>query len=226
MLQNFIDIIAAPNAVFTRIKEKPSVLLPLLLVTVAMASIQLGYVYLTDFNFLVDQLVDQALASNPSAPESEIRARLENLNPNVIAVSGTVGVLIVVPLISVLYAWYLSFIAKFGTQEYSFRHWLSLVSWTGIPTLFVAVAAWVVILGSANGQVPQAALQPLSIDSLLALDPHNAVLQNLSLPQLWALGLAVIGYRHFTGKSAVHSAIVTLAPYVVIFGTWALVSAL
>jgi hypothetical protein len=226
MLQNLIDILAAPRAVFARLKDKPSIALPLLLVTLAMVSFQLGYIYLTDFNYLIDQLVEQAMANNPNARESELREGLGSLSPAILAVSGTVGMLIGVPLISALYAWYLSFIAKFGLQEYGFRHWLSLVSWTGIPTLFVALAAWVVILSSANGQVPQAALQPLSIDALLGLDPHNAMLQNLSLPQLWSLGLCVLGYQHFTGKSLTHSAIVTLAPYVLIFGTWALISAL
>lgn len=226
MLQNLIDILAAPKAVFARLKDKPSIALPLLLVTLAMASIQLGYIYLTDFNFLIDQLVEQAMTSNPAARESELRSGLESLNPGILAISGTVGVLVLVPLITVLYAWYLSFIARFGLHEYGYRHWLSLVSWTGIPTLFVALAAWVVILSSSNGQVPQAALQPLSIDSLLALDPHNMVLQNISLPQLWSLALCVLGYQHFTGKSLAHSATVTLAPYVLIFGTWALISAL
>ncbi len=226
MMQNLIDILVAPRAVFARLKQKPDILLPLLLVTLAVASIQPGYVYLTDYNYLIDQMVEQAMNNNPAARESEIRASLENLNPAILAVSGTVGVLIIVPLISVLYAWYLGFIAKFSLQDYGFRHWLSLVSWTGIPTLFVALAAWAVILSSSNGQVPQSSLQALSIDALLALQPSNVVLQNISLPQLWSLALCALGYQHFTGKSLTHSAIVTLAPYVLIFGTWGLISAL
>lgn len=226
MFQNLVDILVAPTAAFARIKAHPSVLFPLLLLTIAVASIQPGYIYLTDFNFLIDQMVEQALQNNPNARESEIRAGLESLSPALLAISGTVGVLVVVPLISALYAWYLGFIAKFGPQEYSFRHWFSLVCWTGMPTLFVALAAWVVILGSANGQVPQAALQPLSLDALLALQGSNTVLQNISLPQLWSLVLAALGYRYFTGKSLTHAFIVTWTPYVLIFGIWGLVSAL
>lgn len=226
MFQNLIDILVAPAAAFARLKDKPDFLFPLLLVMLAVASIQPGYVYLTDFNFLIDELVEQALRNNPAARESDIRASLGNLTRGQVAISGTVGVLLFVPLISALYAWYLSFIAKFGPQEYSFRHWFSLVCWTGLPTLFVALAAWVVILSSSNGQVPQAALQPLSLDALLALQPSSSVLQNISLPQLWALVLATLGYRHFTGKTLTHAVIVTWAPYVLIFGVWALVSAL
>jgi len=226
MLQNLIDILAAPKAVFARLKDQPTIALPLLLVTLAMASFQLGYIYLTDFNYLIDQLVEQAMNSNPATRESELRAALENLSPAVLAISGTAGVVLGVPLITAIYAWYLGFIAKFGLQEYGFRHWLSLVSWTGIPTLFVALAAWVVILTSSNGQIPQAALQPLSIDALLALDPPNLILQSITLPQLWSLALCALGYQYFTGKGLVHSATVTLAPYVLIFGTWALISAL
>lgn len=226
MLQNLIDILAAPAGVFERLKQKPSILFPLLLVTLAVASIQPGYIYLTDYNYLIDQLVEQAMASNPQARESELRTSLSNLSREVLAISGTVGVLVLVPLISVLYAWYLGFIARFSSSEYGFRHWLSLTAWTGIPTLLTAIAAWAVILSSSNGQIPQSSLQPLSLDALLALDPPNTMLQNLGLPQLWSLGLCVLGYRSFTGKSLTHAAIVALAPYVLIFGTWGLITAL
>lgn len=226
MFQNIIDILVAPGSAFARLKVTPGILFPLLLVTLAVASIQPGYVYLTDYNFLIDQLVEQALRSNPNARASELRAALENVNPALLAVSGTVGVLVLVPLVSALYACYLSFIAKFGPQEYSFRHWFSLVCWTNMPTLLAALAAWVVILGSANGQVPQAELQPLSLDALLALHSSNSVLQNISLPQLWALVLVALGYQNFTGKTLTHALIVTWTPYVLVYGIWGLVSVL
>jgi hypothetical protein len=226
MFQNLIDILVAPSQAFARLKQQPSFLFPLLLVTLALASIQLGYVYFTDFNFIVDELVEQSLRSNPNARESEIRPALESVSPALLAISGTVSVLLFAPLISLAYAWYLSFIAKFGPQELGFRHWLSLTCWTGIPSLFVALAAWVVILSSSNGQIPQAALQPLSVDGLFNLQSSSRMLQNISLPQLWALVLIALGYRHFTGKSLTHSFIVTWIPYVLIYGIWGLISVL
>jgi hypothetical protein len=66
----------------------------------------------------------------------------------------------------------------------------------------------------------------LRYPALLALDPPNLILQSITLPQLWSVALCALGYQYFTGKGLVHSATVTLAPYVLIFGTWALISAL
>lgn len=222
MLQNLVDIFAAPGAVFERLKSRPHWLLPLLLVTVATASIQIGYVMTTDFNYLVDQLIEQTLASNPDARASEVRAAMENLNPSLIGISGSVAVVVIVVVINCIYAGYLSFLNKFSVQELGYRHWLSLSTWSGMPALFTALAAWVVMLGSINGQVPQTALQPLSLDGLLNLQSNNALLQNLSLPQFWSMALLVIGYRVFTGANWTRSAIATLAPYAVIYGIWAL----
>lgn len=226
MFQNFIDILAAPTAAFERLKTNPTFWFPLLLVMVCIASIQVGYLLLTDFNFLIDQMVDQALASNPNARERDVREAMDNLSPTVLATSAGVASMIAVPLISALYATYLNFVSKFGSPEYSFKHWFSLSCWTGIPTLFVALAAWAVILSSANGQVPQAALQPLSLDSLLALNSGKTILQNLNLPMFWSFALLTLGYRHFTGKSLSKSATITLAPYALVYGIWALASLL
>ena len=224
MLQNLIDIFVAPGAVFERLKSHPHWLLPLLLVVVATASIQIGYVTTTDFNYLVDQLIEQTLASNPNARASEVRAAMGNLNPTLIGISGSVAVIVIVVVINCIYAGYLSFLNKFSVQEFGYRHWLSLSAWSGMPTLFAALAAWVVMLSSSNGQVPQSALQPLSIDGLLNLHSNNALLQNLSLPQFWSMALLVVGYRHFTGTNWTRASIATLAPYAVIYGIWALLA--
>lgn len=222
MLHNLIDIFAAPAAVFERLKSRPHWLLPLLLVTIATASIQIGYVTTTDFNYLVDQLIEQTLASNPNARASEVRAAMENLNPMLIGISGSVAVVVIVVVINCLYAGYLSFLNKFSTQELGYRHWLALSTWSGMPALLTALAAWVVMLGSSNGQVPQSALQPLSINGLLNLQSNNTLLQNLSLPQFWSMALVVLGYRSYTGVDWIRAALAALAPYAVIYGIWAL----
>lgn len=226
MIQNLIDILASPTAVFKRLQSKPDVLLPLLLLIVATASVQVGYIMLTDFSFLMDQMIDQALATNPNIRESEIRPTLENLSPMVLSISGVASTVVLTLIIYALYASYLSFVGKFGTQEYTFKHWFSLICWTSMPTLLVAVAAWAVILSSSNGQISQTDLQPLGLDALLALNSGNALFQYLSLPLFWSMALLMLGYQHFTGKTLLKSALIALLPYLLIFGIWALITLL
>ena len=220
MFQNLIDIIAAPSAAFARIKEKPVIWLPLLLILVLTASVQLGYFLLNDEGFVKDTMLEQATANPDMSQEQRnaVEANIENMNVNTIAISSAVAVLIVIPMIMALNAWYLSFMSKFSFTQLGWKHWFSLLCWTGIPGLFAVLASWVVLLTDSNGQVDQAALQPLSIVSLLGIDTRNATLQQFNLMQLWSMALIVMGYHQWTQKSWFSSALITLIPYVVLYG--------
>jgi hypothetical protein len=224
MMQNLIDILTAPSAVFARLKEKPTILFPWFLIVVSVASSQTGFFLLVDPDYLVDQLVEQALASNPGVGENQLRQNMSNVSPTVFAGSSAIASVVILTVIMALNAVYLNFMSKFGHGQYSFKAWFSMLAWTGIPTLFVALAAWVSILSANNGLISLASLQPLSIDSLLGLDSNKQLLQNLNLPQFWSMGLMVLGYRHWTGASTTKSAVITLAPFILIYGIWAAVS--
>ncbi|MDR0781878.1 MAG: YIP1 family protein [Pseudomonadales bacterium] len=223
MLQNLIDIFTAPKAVYARILEKPSVFPPLLLQIVALASAQVAYFATVNHGFLVDQMIEQVLATNPSARVADIRRVYENMSPNTMGGIAIFSITVVLSVILLLTAVYLNFVSKFGHEGRSYRQWLSLVCWTNLPILLGALAAWVVIL-TGNGQVPLTALQPLSLDAVLGLHSGKSLLQNLNLLQFWSLGLLVLGYQHFTNSTLARAAAVTLAPYVVIYGIWAWLS--
>jgi hypothetical protein len=224
MFQNLIDILAAPTAVFNRLKEKPSILFPWLLITVAVASIQTGFFLLVDHDYLVDQLVEQALANNPTAGENQLRQNLSGVSPTVFAASSAIATFVFLSVIMALNAVYLNFMSKFGHGQYSFKAWFSMLAWTGIPALFIALAGWVSILTASNGLISLTSLQPLSLDSLFGLDSGNRLLQSINLPQFWSMALLVMGYKNWTGASMVKSAVITLAPFILIYGVWAAVS--
>ncbi|HWK55000.1 MAG TPA: YIP1 family protein [Hyphomicrobiales bacterium] len=219
MLQNLIDIFTAPRAVFARLRERPTVLLPLLLLVVATSSIQVGYIATTDRGFFVDQMVEQALNANPTLRETELRTAYENLSPTFLMATGGLGTAVAFVVILLLYAVYLNFMSKFSHDGYRYQHWLSLLSWTGLPALFTALSAWLVML-SGNGQVSLGALQPLSLDTLLGINSGKQLLLNLSLPQLWSSVLLVLGYQSFTQSTWLRATLVALAPMLLIYGIW------
>lgn len=219
MLQNLIDIFTAPRAVFARLREQPSVLLPLLLLIVAMSSIQVGYIATTDRGFFVDQMVEQALNANPTLRESDLRPAYESLSPTFLMVSAGLGTAVTFAVVLLLYAAYLNFMGKFSHDGYRYRHWLSLSAWTGLPALFTALSAWLVML-SGNGQVSMTALQPLSLDTLLGINSGKQLLLNLSLPQFWSSILLVLGYQYWTRCGWLRATLVALAPILLIYGIW------
>ncbi|MDT8397729.1 MAG: YIP1 family protein [Pseudomonadales bacterium] len=224
MLKNIIDIIASPQEAFQRLKEKPTILLPLLLILISTASIQVGYFYTVDPDFLVDQLVAQAMQV-VSTPEGALRDAYASTSPATLAISSAVSVVIVLTLIMAAYAGYLSLISKFTYDGISFRQWFALVCWTGIPLLFSAVASWVAILSSTDGLISLQQLSPLSLNNLIFQAQGNFanLLNSLNLAQLWSLLLMVLGYAHWRAKKPLSSAVIILLPYVIVYGIWALV---
>lgn len=221
MLNNLIDIIVSPSEVFPRIRAKPTILLPLLLIVLATASVQFGYVYLTDFGFLVDQLVEQAMAANPNATEGQLRQIYDSMSQATMAGAGAASTAVIVLVILSLNAVYLNFMGKFSFVQLGFKSWFSLLCWTSIPALFAVLASWVAILTATNGQLPLSAVSPLSLSSLLQLETSSTLLQQFNLAQIWSMALLVLGYRDWTGKSMLAAAIITLTPYMLVYGIWA-----
>lgn len=220
MLQNFIDIIAAPNAAFARIRQNPTVLLPLLVFLLSIVLAQVGYLLINDEGFVKDEMIEQTIntinANNEQSRAIEERIQAQNLTTQ--AVISAVATCIIVTLILALQSWYLSFMAKFSFSQLSFKHWFSLQCWTSFPNVFASLAALVVLLSDANGQVSQNEMQPLGILGLLGISTGNATLQQLTLTQLWSLVLLALGYAHWTQKSLLTSILITWAPSILIYG--------
>ena len=224
MFNNLINILTSPKEAFVSIKDKPTVLLPLLLIVLSLASLQWGYFNAVDSEVLIDELVEQTQAF-ANAPESDVRENLENIPPSRLAIQSAVSIVIIFPLIMMLYAGYLSLISKFTYDEIRFKQWFSLSAWTGLPSLFIALAGWVVILTNSDGMISTTDIQPLSLNSLIFQTdgPFESMLSNLNLLQFWSLALSALGYQHWTGKSLAKSTTIVIAPYVVIYAVWSII---
>ena len=223
MFQNLIDIVAAPSAAFARLKEKPSVLFPLLLVLLAICSVQVGYILLTDRGFLIEQQLEQAeaLVGNMSDEQrGQAEENMRNTSTTALLLNAGVTTAIFTFLIIALYALYLRIVSKFSFVEYGWKAWLSLLSWTSIPLVFGAIASWVVLLTSSNGQVPMLELNPLNFSYLLGLGITSGPLSQIGPLHLWSFALLALGYQHWTKKSLPSSALISLGPYLLIFGLW------
>jgi hypothetical protein len=223
MFQNLIDIITAPSAAFTRLKEKPTILFPLLLVLIATVSVQVGYVLLTDRGFLADQQMEQveALLPNMTAEQREnARQNVLNQSTVVMILNAGIGTAVFLFLIMALYALYLRFASKFSFVELGWKAWFSLMCWTSVPTVFGALASWVLLLSNSNGQLPMLDLNALNFANLLGLAPEG-VLAYLTPLHFWSFALLALGYQNWTKKNLATSALIALAPYIVIFGLWA-----
>lgn len=223
MFQDLIDIITTPSAAFARLKEKPTIWFPLLLVLVATVSVQVGYILLTDKGFLVDQQIDQVRTLFPNltaAQVEQMRDQMMNQGATASIISSAVSVFVIYTLIIALYALYLKFVSKFSFVEFDWKHWMSLICWTSIPTVFGAIASWIVLLTNSNGQVPMLELNVLSFSNLLGLSSTGGPLLVLTPLYIWSFVLLALGYQNWTKKSLFASVLLSLGPYLLIFGLW------
>jgi hypothetical protein len=223
MFQDLIDIITTPSAAFARLKEKPTIWFPLLLVLVATVSVQVGYILLTDKGFLVDQQIDQVRTLFPNltaAQVEQMRNQMMNQGATASIISSAVSVFVIYTLIIALYALYLKFVSKFSFVEFDWKHWMSLICWTSIPTVFGAIASWIVLLTNSNGQVPMLELNVLSFSNLLGLSSTGGPLLVLTPLYIWSFVLLALGYQNWTKKSLFASVLLSLGPYLLIFGLW------
>ena len=141
MLGNFVDILAAPNQVFTRIKNKPSWFTPWLVIALLLVSVQIGSFSLVDSDYLLDQMVEQSL--QPGVSESDLRATMQGVvdNKTALIVSSSIAVTVGMLIIFAITAGYLYLISKFSDNDITFKTWYSLVAWCSVPTIFTAMTA-------------------------------------------------------------------------------------
>ncbi len=221
MLNNFTDILVAPNKVFIRLKEKTTWFLPWFFVVLLVSSVQLGFFNLVDSEYLLDQLVEQSL--QPGIAENDLRATLQVQvdNKTLLIVSSVIGVFIGSFIIMALKAAYFYYISKLSDKPISFKHWYSIVVWCAVPSIFSALAAWVIMLGS-NGMIDINALNPLNLNYLLIRTEgeFSSFLGAIDLIAIWSLVLLVMAYKSFTSCNTVIASIIVFAPYILIFGVW------
>jgi hypothetical protein len=136
--------------------------------------------------------------------------------------NSALSLVVLFSIILALYALYLKFASKFSFVEVTWKQWFSMVCWTAVPTVFGALASWVVLLSNSNGQVPILDLNPLNFTNLLGLQVQGGPLTYLTPLYFWSFALLALGYQNWTKKSLLSSALISLAPYILIFGLWAI----
>lgn len=226
MFNNLINIIVAPSQTFQSIKEKPSVLFPYLLLILVLILTQFVVLNLIDFDYFLEDIITRQAAATQT-PESELRQGMAIMTPTFMAATAAISIVIVLSLIFCIYAAYLNLIAKLGDDRYRFKHFFSLMVWTSMPMLLSSVASILNVMLNSNRQFTQTQLDPLSLNNLFfhASGPSAAMLNGINLAAIWSAVLLVLGYRYLTGSSLGKAAVITLAPFVVIYGGWAVLIA-
>ncbi len=222
-----VDIIAAPSKALQEVRERVSWLwVPLITVLLLSTASQVTYLSWVDFDWLVDQSVAAALQGG-SDPDTEAAIR-QFMQPGMMIATSVISTVVIVPVFLVLQATYLHLVNKVaGKPDLRFGQWFALSSWSAFPTIFLSIATFVVLALAPNRQLGQEDISPLSLQSLLInAEPGSSWATwgtSITLVSFWTIALLALGIMRWAGASALKAGIIAIAPYVLVFGAWALV---
>lgn len=221
-LNTAINIFASPNEAFASIRGRPTVLLPMLLACIGAAAVGWLYSIEVDIGWLTEQqLRSQTLIDLTEAQiQAAVNAAADRSRTGTI-VQSVLGGFLALPIIYLIQALYLKIVSLFTKDAVRFRQWLSLVSWTWLPSVLGSIATIVFILTNDVSFVDQTGINPLSFANLLQLDSSDSstflrVASNTGPINLWSLVLAVLGYRAIAASGVGRAAAVILSPVVLI----------
>lgn len=221
----FVNMLTAPSTVFPVLKERPRIVFPLLLLIIT-SSLMLVCFYMTvDYAWMVDQMVAAQGEEMSEEEREQIRSAMTAMPQWAMAAFSVLGAAIGMPVILAAMAAYLLLVNKLmDRQSLAFSSWFSLVCWTSIPGVFTSLASLVNILLAHNGQLGIENLNPISFNNLLfhfeMQDPLFGPLNSLDPSYIWSTALMIMGFSHWTGRGLGQSALIVLAPVIIIYGSW------
>jgi hypothetical protein len=218
-MAHLVDIFLQPSKVFAELKEKPTFLIPLLIVAALTVALTLLYFTTVDSAWYLDHTL---MASGDDMSAAEL-AQAKQLMPGT-RTMGFIGAPVAaigMALISVLYAAYFMLAGRITGIDVSFRRGLSLICWASMPMVLGLIGT----IASAVTMSPQTALESLmltNVDPLLVQLPMDSAWSGLAkgfnLLNLWVWFLLALGWRTWSKSSWVQAAIVALLPSLVFYG--------
>jgi len=219
-------LVFEPRKFFAALDQRPKYWFPLLVLIVALVAQNVWYVSVVDLGWVTDQqLRHSALAR--SLTEDQITQAVQRAQSMrvVSAISQAIVIPIVITVIVMISALYDLLAGKIVSFERSFRQWFAFTAWLALPAALLVIPAALVLATADSAQIPQDALQPLSLNALLlhrkAGEAGYSLFNALNPIQLVVLYLAIFGVKQWSGRSWLFSAVFIGIPWVLIFGPWA-----
>ncbi|MGH8321264.1 MAG: YIP1 family protein [Gammaproteobacteria bacterium] len=194
---------------------------PLIITLILTIAWTTWYFSTVDMGWLSDQMLAQYSSKYSSDQLDMMRqgfTRSRFLMFGILA--GSIGLIVIL----LLQALYFFFVAKIGGyEEQSYGKWFSFSIWTSFPNVLATIAAGIAYL-FASHQTSWYSLDVTSLNTLLFHLPMGhplmGVASSFHLTGFWALGLMIVGFSLWTKKSLGKSALIVLAPWVVIYALW------
>ncbi len=169
----------------------------------------------------VPWLIDQSLRNNPltrGMPEARIQEMIDRSTRGALIGQTVVSTIIFLIILRLLEALYYTLAGKVMGVDHFHKQWFTLSCWTGLPSALAIPyqPPPLMLAGVTEPRIPQTALQPLSVNELLLhLTPDQSgysLWSNLGLLTVAGFALAVVGVKHWSGRSWLFSTLFATLP--------------
>ena len=223
-MSQLINIFLEPGKVFAELKEKPTFLVPALIVVGASMASALAYFQTVDPEWFSAQQVAAMLAQGSSKAEiAQVQQFMPGARASGWIAAGTMPV--VFAIMFSLYGLYYWLAGKVAGQAVSFRQGVSLSAWSLMPMLIGAVIALIAVFTSSP-QSTFESMQMLNVDPLLVQLPMDhdwsRLAKSFSLLNFWVWFLAALGWKTWFRTGWGQALAVVLLPSILIYGGMAL----
>ena len=222
-MAKLVDIFLQPSKVFAEERERPTFLVPFLVLAALTIAFTLAYFFRVDPAWYADHMFD---AQRGSMTAKEM-ARAKTMMPgtHTMGVFGALGGTVTVALMLAIIGLYYWLAAKVTGKPIGYKHGVSLAGWSAMPS---ALGTLVALLGAVT-MAPQTGIESLMlthVDPLLVSIPPgqhgHRLAQNADLLSLWSLFLSATGWRVFTRASWVQAIVVAVIPLALVYAILAL----
>ncbi|MDX1474898.1 MAG: YIP1 family protein [Reinekea sp.] len=216
-MNSFLDIFAAPNNVFDRIRDKTlSAWLPLVIILVATIAV-FGWYFMTVDMFQFMETSMQMSGQTPTNEELDAVMQGESVIRIISVASAGIGSLVVYLILALFFFLAATLIAE---EKFSYGQFLSIVSWGSLPGLITILSA-AITYALANDFIYVTSLDMTSLASLLGMQmdaPNYDVASGLSLGSIWTYVLYGMGFIRLTRCSISTGVIVAIIPPALQYG--------
>lgn len=230
ILSAFGNIFVNPAAAYRKLDGRPAAWFPLLVLVIGWVVFWNWFYHSVDYAWLLERLVASETAAVPEAERAALAANVAKLRPGALIVISVFVTLTILLLSALLTSVYLLIVGAVYDDKPGFSDWFSFAMWAALPGL-AAIALMVAhFLLTPDGRLTAEQLNPVTLNNLFFHvgddSPFKRLLNSVDLTLLWSQLVMIVGYRQWVRRSWLNAALVILAPFVAVYGIWAVIAAI
>ncbi|MBU3022383.1 YIP1 family protein [Aestuariibacter sp. A3R04] len=226
--QAITEVFYKPNQVFSTLSGKDNwSWIPFFVVCTFSILPLFLYYEMVDFEWFKNYLVSTTMADVSPAEQQNFK---DSLHQSAMKWGASIGVFVVILLINALYATYFTLMSRHDEKcVQGFTDWYGFMWWVSLPSIIPSLISLLVLATADTAQIVPTNINIASLAYLLDVSATSnffRIAESIRLDMIWMIYLTAVGVYQWTGFARKKAWIVSLAPFVVLYGLWFVIAML